>query len=111
MFWYSLLAVIALLFVLSVSLPVPRRIWAFSLITQPSISGSGCSDVIGVRKLILFVMTGRGAKSARLTRPQMLRMFFEDLGPTYIKFGQLVASCRGCSPRPTARSSGRASTA
>jgi hypothetical protein len=33
MFWYSLLAVLGLLFVLSLALPVPRRIWAFSLIT------------------------------------------------------------------------------
>ena len=33
MFWYALLAVVAVLFVLSVALPVPRRMWAFSLIT------------------------------------------------------------------------------
>ena len=33
MFWYSLLAAVAVLFVLSVALPVPRRIWAFTLYT------------------------------------------------------------------------------
>jgi hypothetical protein len=31
MFWYSLLAALGLLFVLSVSLPVPRRIWALAI--------------------------------------------------------------------------------
>ena len=31
MFWYSLLAALGLLFVLTASMPVPRRIWALAI--------------------------------------------------------------------------------
>jgi predicted unusual protein kinase regulating ubiquinone biosynthesis (AarF/ABC1/UbiB family) len=37
----------------------------------------------------------RGVRYERLTRPQVLRLSFEDLGPTYIKFGQIIASSPG----------------
>src|SRR5690242_8247792 len=94
--WYALLAVVAVLFVLSVSLPVPRRIWVFSLLTAKYF-WLWVFDAIGLRKLWLTV-TGRRAKYVKLTRPVLLRMFCEDLGPTFIKFGQIVASSAGMFP-------------
>ncbi|HET9987173.1 MAG TPA: AarF/UbiB family protein, partial [Kofleriaceae bacterium] len=49
---------------------------------------------------VWFALTGRSAKYQKLTRPVMLRMFCEDLGPTFIKFGQIVASSAGMFPDP-----------
>src|SRR5213596_2864826 len=85
MFWYSLLAAAAVLFLLSVAMPVPRRIWAFSLITAKYFR-------------LWFAITGNSAKYQKLTRPLILRMFCEDLGPTFIKFGQIIASSAGMFP-------------
>src|SRR5690348_1482613 len=96
--WYALLAVVAVLFVLSVSLPVPRRIWVFSLLTAKYI-WLWLFDVLRLRQL-WFVITGRGDKYQRLTRPVLLRMMCEDLGPTFIKFGQIIASSAGMFPDP-----------
>jgi len=96
MFWYSLLAVLAVLFFLSVALPVPRRIWAFSLITA-KFFWLWIADKLLLRRL-WFAVTGRSAKYQKLTRPVLLRMFCEDLGPTFIKFGQIVASSAGMFP-------------
>jgi predicted unusual protein kinase regulating ubiquinone biosynthesis (AarF/ABC1/UbiB family) len=96
MFWYSLLAVLAVLFLLSVALPVPRRIWAFSLITAKYF-WLWLFDVLRLRKL-WFAITGKSAKYQKLTRPVILRMFCEDLGPTFIKFGQIIASSSGMFP-------------
>ncbi len=96
MFWYALLAVLAILLLLSIALPVPRRIWAFSLITAKYF-WLWLFDITRLRKLWL-VCTGRGARSQRLTMPQLLRMFCEDLGPTFIKFGQIIASSAGLFP-------------
>jgi predicted unusual protein kinase regulating ubiquinone biosynthesis (AarF/ABC1/UbiB family) len=96
MFWYALLAVVVVLFVLSVALPVPRRMWAFSLITAKYF-WLWVADTLLLRRLWL-ALTGRSAKYQKLTRPVMLRMFCEDLGPTFIKFGQIVASSAGMFP-------------
>jgi aarF domain-containing kinase len=96
MFWYSLLAVVAVLFLLSVALPVPRRIWAFSLITAKYF-WLWVADRVMLRRL-WFAITGRSAKYQKLTRPVLLRMFCEDLGPTFIKFGQIIASSAGMFP-------------
>src|SRR5689334_9635179 len=98
MVWYSLLALLAVLFVLSVALPVPRRIWAFSLIATKYV-WLWLLDLLGVRRLWLTI-TGRGMKYQKLTRPVLLRMFCEDLGPTFIKFGQIIASSAGMFPDP-----------
>jgi len=96
MLWYVLLAAVAVLFVFSVALPVPRRIWAFSLITAKYV-WLWLLDVIQLRRL-WFALTGRTKKYQRLTRPVLLRMFCEDLGPTFIKFGQIIASSAGMFP-------------
>ena len=94
MFWYVLLAVVAALFLVSIALPVPRRMWAFSLRVAKYI-GLWLMDVIQVRRLILKL---RGKRYEKLTRPMMLRLFCEDMGPTFIKFGQIVASSAGLFP-------------
>jgi len=96
MFWYSLLAALGVLFVLSVSLPVPRRIWALA-INSAKYGLLWITDLVGLRKLWMG-LTGRGAKYQRLTRPMLVRLWCEDMGPTFIKFGQIVASSAGMFP-------------
>lgn len=96
MFWYVVLAAVAVWLLLTIAMPVPRRIWAFSLITA-KFFWLWLFDVIRLRK-VWFVITGRGATYQRLTRPVLLRMFCEDLGPTFIKFGQIIASSAGMFP-------------
>src|ERR1044071_1161635 len=96
MFWYSLLAALGLLFVLTASMPVPRRIWALAIYSV-KYGLLWLTDVVGLRKLYLAA-TGRGAKYQRLTPPMLLRMWCEDMGPTFIKFGQIVASSAGMFP-------------
>src|SRR5262249_44075459 len=73
-----------------------RRIWAFAIYSAKYF-WLWIADVIGLRKLIM-VVTGRGAKYQRLTRPVLVRMWCEDMGPTFIKFGQIVASSAGMFP-------------
>ena len=93
MFWYPLLAVLAVLFVLSVSLPVPRRVWAFAIYSAKYF-WLWVADVSGVRKLF-----AKGDSYQRLTRPMLLRMWCEH-GPHFIKFGQIIASSAGMFPDP-----------
>jgi len=95
MLWY-VLAVVGALFVLSVLLPVPRRVWAFTLYAWKYI-GLWLLDVLRLRWL-WFKMTGKGDKYRRLGRPVLLRKFCEDMGPTFIKFGQIIASSAGLFP-------------
>jgi len=96
MFWYLPLAALGVLFVLSVALPVPRRIWAFAIYSAKYVV-LWLLDRIGLRALWLAA-TGRRGKSQRLTRPVLIRMWCEDMGPTFIKFGQIVASSTGMFP-------------
>src|SRR5690349_15054273 len=96
MFWYSLLAALAVLVLLALALPVLRRMWGFSLITTKYFF-LWLSDALFLRR-IWFAITGKSAKYQKLTRPMILRMFCEDLGPTFIKFGQIIASSAGMFP-------------
>lgn len=96
MFWYSLLAALGVLLLLSVSLPVPRRIWALAIYSAKYF-WLWVSDLIGLRKIWMSA-TGMSAKYQRLTRPMLIRMWCEDMGPTFIKFGQIVASSAGMFP-------------
>jgi aarF domain-containing kinase len=98
MFWYVFLATLAILFLLSVSLPVPRRVWALGIYTAKYF-WLWVADVLRIRKLVMSA-TGRGDKYQRLTRPMLLRMWCEDMGPTFIKFGQIIASSAGMFPDP-----------
>jgi len=94
--WYALLAVLGMLLLLSVSLPVPRRVWALSIYSWKYFS-LWLVDAVGLRRL-WFAISGRGARYQRLTRPMLIRMWCEDMGPTFIKFGQIVASSSGMFP-------------
>ena len=96
MFWYSLLAALGVSLLLSVSLPVPRRIWALAIYSAKYF-WLWISDLIGLRKIWMSA-TGMSAKYQRLTRPMLIRMWCEDMGPTFIKFGQIVASSAGMFP-------------
>src|SRR5437867_4015087 len=96
MLWYVALAVAAVVFLASVALPVPRRMWAFSLVTAKYI-WLWLLGALGLRKL-WYVVTLRGARYEPYTRPALLRMFCEDLGPTFIKFGQIISSSAGMFP-------------
>ena len=92
----AVLAVLAVLFLLSVTLPVPRRMWAFSLITAKYF-WLWVADALQLRRM-WFALTGQSAKYQKLTRPLLMRMMCEDLGPTFIKFGQIIASSSGMFP-------------
>ena len=92
MFWTVFLCVVIALFLLSVAFPVPRRMWAFSL-TATKYFWLWIADVIGLRKLAM-----NSDEYRKLDRPALIRMFCEDMGPTFIKFGQIVASSAGLFP-------------
>jgi predicted unusual protein kinase regulating ubiquinone biosynthesis (AarF/ABC1/UbiB family) len=96
MVWYLLLGALVIWLLITIALPVPRRIWAFTLISMKYLWFWLC-DVIGLRKL-WFVITGKNARYVKLTRPVVLRCMCEDLGPTFVKFGQIIASSAGMFP-------------
>lgn len=85
---------LAVLVALSLALPTWRRVWAFNLRVLKYLA-LWLLDVCRVR-LLWMKLTGR--PYVRLTRPVMARSFCEDMGPTFIKFGQIVASSAGFFP-------------
>lgn len=95
MLWY-LLAILGAVMVLSLIIPVTRRMWAFSMYASKWL-GLWLLDVLRLRWLA-FKLTGRGDRYRRLERPVLLRKFCEDMGPTFIKFGQIIASSAGLFP-------------
>lgn len=56
------------------------------------------AQVTGLRRLH-HALLSRGDPYEKLTLPSILRQVFEELGPTYIKLGQMVASSPGLFPR------------
>jgi aarF domain-containing kinase len=50
------------------------------------------AQLLGLRRVAAAL---RGRPYERLTRARLLRLAFEDLGPTYIKLGQIIASSPG----------------
>jgi predicted unusual protein kinase regulating ubiquinone biosynthesis (AarF/ABC1/UbiB family) len=94
MFWTIVLAVLAALALLVLALPVPRRVLAFFWHSSKYL-WLWLLDRIGVRRLMLKL---RGRPYEPLTRPLLLRLFFEDMGPTFLKFGQIIASSSGMFP-------------
>ena len=94
MFWYTLLAIAAALFLWSVASPTLRRVWVFSLYAGKYLL-IGLADVLRLRKLWARM---RGAPYQRMTGPVAARLFCEDMGPTFLKFGQIVASSAGMFP-------------
>lgn len=82
--WIVLGALAALLLV-TLALPTTRRIWVFTLYFW---------------KTVWFWLLGRlGLGRRKLSNPALLRRLFEDLGPTFIKFGQIIASSAGLFPK------------
>jgi aarF domain-containing kinase len=53
--------------------------------------------LLGLRRLASAIA---GRTHEPLNRPMMLRLIFEDLGPTYIKLGQIIASSPGLFTEP-----------
>ena len=92
MFWYIFLGAAVTLIALSVILPVPRRVWAFHLRALKYL-WLWIFDRLGLRRLFV-----RKRPYEPLRRPRLIRMFCEDMGPTFIKFGQIVASSAGMFP-------------
>lgn len=77
-------AVVAVL-LLSIIQPTTRRLWVFQLYAWKYV-GLWLLDVTRLRR-------------RNYTRPQLMRRFCEDMGPTFIKFGQIVASSSGIFPK------------
>lgn len=94
MFWTMVLAVLAGLVLLAVALPVPRRVLAFCGHVAKYL-WIWMLDRIGIRRVVLKL---RGKHYEPLTRPRLLRLFFEDMGPTFLKLGQIIASSSGMFP-------------
>ncbi len=89
-----LLALGALL-LLSVVSSTLRRVWVFHLLVfKYALYGVG--DVLRIRPLIL---KAAGKRHIKLTRPMALRLFCEDMGVTFVKFGQIIASSSGIFPQ------------
>jgi predicted unusual protein kinase regulating ubiquinone biosynthesis (AarF/ABC1/UbiB family) len=93
--WSIVLIVLAAVFVLTALLPTTRRIWVFHLFAW-KYGFLWLADRIGLRRL-LAAATRRPHE--RLTFPRLLRLLSEDMGPTFIKFGQIIASSTGVFPK------------
>lgn len=94
MWWYACAAALAVLLVSVVFSPVLRRVLMFHVRVAKYL-GLWLLDRLGLRRLFMK-LTGR--PYLRLTRPVMMRLFCEDMGPTFIKFGQIIASSAGLFP-------------
>jgi ubiquinone biosynthesis protein len=79
--------------------PAPRQLRRLREIVTVFIR-YGFVDVIGRLRLapymalgrrLLFPWRSRDAEAGPLTPPQRLRLAFQDLGPTFIKFGQALS--------------------
>jgi predicted unusual protein kinase regulating ubiquinone biosynthesis (AarF/ABC1/UbiB family) len=81
---YVVLGAIGAVILLSILLPTPRRIWAFWLYFW---------------KYVFLWLASLIGLARKRTRPHLLRLFAEDMGPTFIKFGQIVASSSGMFPK------------
>ncbi len=94
MSWTIVLAVLAAVVLVALALPVPRRVLAFFWHASKYLWLT-LLDRVGIRRLLL---RARGRRYEPLTRPRLLRLFFEDMGPTFLKFGQIIASSSGMFP-------------
>jgi predicted unusual protein kinase regulating ubiquinone biosynthesis (AarF/ABC1/UbiB family) len=92
---YVVLGAVGTLLMLSLILPTPRRIWVFKLYAWKHIFLL-VGDKLRIRHLIIKL---EGKQYRPYTRPIAARRMAEDLGPTFIKFGQIVASSAGMFPK------------
>jgi predicted unusual protein kinase regulating ubiquinone biosynthesis (AarF/ABC1/UbiB family) len=93
------LLVAAAAILLSIVFPTPRRLWVFGLLAWKH-ALLWFFDQVGLRGLFLRLRGKRPEQIKAYTRPIMARRMAEDLGPTFIKFGQIVASSAGMFPKP-----------
>lgn len=89
------LIVFASLLLATVALPTLRRLWVFELYAL-KYTFLLLADRTGLRRLAARLL---GKPYERLPFPMLLRLFAEDMGPTFIKFGQIVASSTGVFPK------------
>jgi aarF domain-containing kinase len=89
-----LVVVIAALVVLSLVSRTTRRVWVLNLYLAKYLA-LGLLEVLRIRKLLLAAL---GRRYTPLTRQRAARLLCEDMGPTFIKFGQIVASSAGMFP-------------
>jgi aarF domain-containing kinase len=97
MHWTTVVgALICAYLVITIALPTTRRVWAFWFLAF-KYAFLWIIDRIGLRWGWAKVA---GKPYERLVAPVLLRHLAEDLGPTFIKFGQIVASSSGMFPKP-----------
>jgi len=94
MFWIVSLSAATALLLLTLASSTLRRVWLFAIYLTKYL-WLGLAQVLGLRRLAARV-TGRAYLP--LTRPAAVRLLCEDMGPTFIKFGQIVASSAGMFP-------------
>ncbi len=93
--WIALAIVTAVVLLPAAVSPTIRRLWAFFLYAMKYIF----IWLADVTRLRWIWAVGGNEVYHRYTRPELLRLFCEDLGPTFIKFGQIVASSSGMFPK------------
>jgi len=79
---------------LSLVMPTGRRAWVFGYYATKQ-GLRWLASAVGLRKLWAKVL---GREYEPFTLPTAMRHFAEDMGPTFIKFGQIVASSSGMFP-------------
>jgi aarF domain-containing kinase len=96
MHWTTVVGAIVLAYlVITIALPTTRRVWVFHLLAFKYLF-LWIIDRLGLRWVWAKIV---GKPYERLVAPVLLRHFAEDLGPTFIKFGQIVASSSGMFPK------------
>jgi len=93
--WYVVLGVAATLLALSLVLPTTRRVWVFHTLLIWHFPIRWLLSLLQLRRLWAFVARKRYEP---WSGPVATRLFCEDMGPTFIKFGQIVASSAGMFP-------------
>ena len=83
---YILLAIFTGVVLVSLASPTLRRVWVFHVLAGKYLLYA-LGDLTRIRPLILTI-TGR--RYVKLTRPLALRLFCEDMGVTFVKFGQIL---------------------
>ena len=96
MHWTTVVGAIVLAcLVITIALPTTRRVWVFHLLAFKYLF-LWIIDRLGLRWVWAKIVV---KPYERLVAPVLLRHFAEDLGPTFIKFGQIVASSSGMFPK------------
>ncbi len=92
---YMVLIAAVVVVLATLATPTLRRLWAFQLYAL-KYELYFVADKLGLRRLAAKI-TGRPYEP--YTFPMLLRLFAEDMGPTFIKFGQIIASSTGVFPK------------